>query len=121
MKPRTSAPLGAIVFLAVACGGSAAATTSSSEVPPDLPPAETAPTIEVLDNRFEAPEVVIDTGSTVTWEWHGRIVHDVAGDGFSSDIQNTGTFTHVFDEPGTHPYRCTLHPGMEGVVYVVED
>lgn len=119
MRPRLSAPLGAIVLFVVACGGGTAAAGSSSEVPDDLPPAQAAPVVEVLDNRFETPEVVVEAGETVTWEWHGRIVHDVSGDGFASDIQVEGTFTHTFDDPGTHPFRCTLHPGMEGVVYVV--
>jgi plastocyanin len=41
------------------------------------------------------------------------------GEGWTSgDPQRSGTFTHTFDRPGTHPYRCTLHDGMDGRVVV---
>jgi plastocyanin len=41
------------------------------------------------------------------------------GEGWTSgDPQRSGTFTHTFDRPGTYPYRCTLHDGMDGRVVV---
>ena len=43
----------------------------------------------------------------------------IAGDGWrSGDPQRKGTFAHSFDRPGTYPYRCTVHDGMNGRVVV---
>jgi plastocyanin len=40
------------------------------------------------------------------------------GQGFDSNDQSSGTFRHTFDEPGTYPYECTIHPGMGGRIVV---
>jgi plastocyanin len=46
--------------------------------------------------------------------------HDVSGDGFKSEIQTEGTFSHTFEDAGAYPYFCTLHSVMKGTVTVVE-
>jgi len=46
--------------------------------------------------------------------------HDVSGDGFNSEIQTEGIFSHTFEEVGAYPYLCTLHSGMRGTVTVLE-
>ena len=46
--------------------------------------------------------------------------HDVSGDGFKSEIQTEGTFSHTFDDAGDYPYVCTLHAGMRGTLTVVD-
>jgi plastocyanin len=61
----------------------------------------------------------VESGATVTWVWDGRAPHDVTGQGFQSQEQSSGTFRHTFERPGTYPYECTIHPGMEGSVEVV--
>jgi Copper binding proteins, plastocyanin/azurin family len=56
---------------------------------------------------------------TVTWVWDDEgMAHDVSGDGFKSEIQTEGTFSHTFEESGDYPYVCTLHSGMRGTVTV---
>jgi plastocyanin len=73
------------------------------------------------DNRFSPAAIQVPAGTTVTWEFKDRFVpHDVSGDGFTSgDPRRRGSFAHAFEQPGTYPYRCTLHDGMEGRVVVV--
>jgi plastocyanin len=110
--------LGAGAWLLTGCAGGPPA---GADVPPDVGPSTDDPVVAVVDNDFGPVEVVVATGAEVTWHWEGRAAHDVVGDGFESDIQATGTFTHAFDGPGAYAYVCTLHPGMEGVVYVVPD
>jgi plastocyanin len=39
---------------------------------------------------------------------------------FESEIQTDGTFTHTFEAAGSHPYVCSVHPGMEGTVEVAD-
>jgi plastocyanin len=43
------------------------------------------------------------------------------GQGFESKDQSSGTFRHRFEQPGTYPYECTIHPGMEGSIVVEDD
>lgn len=77
-------------------------------------------TVTLRGTSFRPAELTVDPGTTVTWEWDGPMDHDVAGDDFASDVQSEGTFTHTFDEPGSYPYECTLHPNMTGTVTVVD-
>jgi plastocyanin len=72
------------------------------------------------DNQFTPPVIQVPAGTEVTWEFKDRFVpHDVVGEGWTSgEPRRSGTFTHTFDRPGTYPYRCTLHAGMDGRVVV---
>ena len=76
--------------------------------------------VAAKDNRFTPPAVQVPAGTTVTWAFEdGLVPHDVTGDGWrSGDPQRKGTFAHTFDRPGTYPYRCTVHDGMNGRVVV---
>jgi plastocyanin len=76
--------------------------------------------VAAKDNRFTPPAVQVPAGTTVTWAFDdGLVPHDVTGDGWrSGDPQRRGTFAHTFDRPGTYPYRCTVHDGMNGRVVV---
>ena len=87
--------------------------------------AEAAPVVGVTevtakDSKFLPPAIQVPAGTTVTWRFQdGNVPHDVTGDGWASGKpQRKGTFTHAFDQPGTYPYRCTLHGGMDGRVVV---
>lgn len=123
-SPRFLAPplrrsLVALTVALVAVGCAAEPPTASPDLPDGLGAPVEAPVIEVDDNVFVPEEVVVTAGTEVRWEWVGRAAHDVEGDGFESEIQVEGDFTHTFDTVGTYPYVCTLHPGMEGTIYVV--
>jgi plastocyanin len=107
----------ALLVLTAACGTEPPA--ASSEVPDGVGPSTSSPVVEVDDNVFRPEQLVVEVGTEVRWEWHGRAAHDVSGDGFESEIEIAGEFRHTFAEVGTYPYVCTLHPGMEGTVYVV--
>lgn len=113
---RVAVVAASLVVLTSACESGPPAV---AEVPADVGPVSEDPEVSVLDNRFEPHEMVVEAGTAVRWTWEGRAAHDVAGDGFDSEIQATGTFTHTFGEPGAYAYVCTLHPGMEATVHVV--
>jgi plastocyanin len=77
--------------------------------------------VAAKDNKFTPGAIQVAVGTEVTWEFKDRFVpHDVTGDGWASgEPQRSGTYTHTFNQPGTYPYRCTLHDGMDGRVVVV--
>jgi plastocyanin len=107
----------AVVPLAAGCAAEPPA--ASPDLPDDLGPPVAAPVVEIDDNVFVPAEVVVAAGTEVRWEWVGRAAHDVEGEGFESDIQVEGSFSHTFDTAGAYPYICTLHPGMDGTVFVM--
>jgi len=87
--------------------------------------AEAAPVTGVTevaakDNRFTPAAIQVPAGTEVTWRFEdGFVPHDVTGDGFASgDPRRKGSWSHTFTEPGTYPYRCTVHDGMTGRVVV---
>ena len=90
-------------------------------------------TIELV--AFAPQELEVEAGTTVTWSNEDPGTHTVtsgeveqgtsgvtqAPDGRfdSGTIAGDGSFEHTFDEPGTYPYFCALHPAtMSGVVNV---
>lgn len=98
-----------------------AATACASMGSAEPPPSVEGPTVAVRDYRFQPASLAIEAGATVTWVWEGRAPHDVVGQGFESKAQSSGTFRHTFEQPGTYPYECTIHPGMEGTIVVEGD
>jgi len=104
-----------IALLAIAT----VACVSESDQQPQQPVGDNAVTLN--NSRFTPADMTVETDTEVTWIWDdGSVSHNVVGDGFASDIQTEGTFTHTFTEPGTYEYVCTLHRGMEGTITVVE-
>jgi plastocyanin len=86
----------------------------------DAAPVTGVAQVAAEDNQFTPPAIQVPAGTEVTWTFKDRFVpHDVTGDGWTSgEPQRKGTFTHTFDQPGTYPYRCTVHDGMTGRVVV---
>jgi plastocyanin len=90
-----------------------------TDTPTTPPPVSEGPTVTIRDMQFTPNHVTIEAGDTVTWVWDdGDMPHDVSGDGFRSEVQSEGTYSHTFDEPGDFPYACNLHSGMTGTVSV---
>ena len=76
--------------------------------------------VAATDNRFSPGAIQVPAGTAVTWRFEDRFVpHDVTGEGWGSgEPRRKGSVTHTFARPGTYPYRCTLHDGMDGRVVV---
>jgi plastocyanin len=93
--------------------------TANASAPP------TSAAVDVLDNRFDPSNVVVQTGGSVTWTWMGALSHNVT---FTSGPtphppnlgdRTTSTGSGMFTTVGTHGYTCTNHEGMNGSVTVV--
>ena len=113
----------AIVAVALAALGGCGDGDDGSNAAPTTTAAsgEGESTVVLKGVKFNPERVSIEAGETVTWRWDdGKIPHDVAGEGFKSEIQEAGTFEHTFDEAGVFDYKCTVHPTMTGSVEVTE-
>ena len=82
-------------------------------------------TVVLRDIAFKPKVLKVEAGTTVTWRFRDQgISHDIkAEDGsFASEVMDSGTFEHTFDEPGTYPYVCTLHATqMKGTIEVTAE
>jgi plastocyanin len=113
--PALLVPLALAAVVVAGCGGEGGGDGGA-----DAAPVTGVSEVAAKDNQFTPPAIEVPAGTTVTWEFDDRFVpHDVTADGFSSgDPKRGGSFAHTFDQPGTYPYRCTLHDGMTGRVVV---
>lgn len=105
----------ALALVALAgCGGGSDEEDAGGAPEPD--------TVVLRDIAYKPKKLTVEAGTTVTWKFEDRgIAHDVkAEDGsFASEVMDSGTFEHTFDEPGTYDYLCTLHAAqMKGTVEV---
>lgn len=80
-----------VVGVVGACGGE-----SLSDITPEIG----VDRVAVEDNRFGPRVIQVSRGTAVTWTWEGDRDHNVVGEGFQSDLQSEGTFTHTFETPG---------------------
>ncbi|MBW3632573.1 MAG: cupredoxin domain-containing protein [Chloroflexi bacterium] len=83
-------------------------------------PADAAP-VRIINLSFDPPELNVPTGTAVAWANEDTVPHTVTSvDGIfdSSIFDPGGSFSWTFDQPGTFPYVCQLHPQMQGTVIV---
>jgi plastocyanin len=76
-------------------------------------------TVQMVDNAFEAKDITVSSGDSVTWTNAGALRHTATGDDFDSGSVAPGeTFRWTAEGAGTVTYVCTFHPGMEGTITV---
>jgi plastocyanin len=87
--------------------------------------------VEIANYRWSNPEVHLDLGEKVTWDWLGPdLAHSVTGIS-ANDLQwdsDPGTdapdhragdeYTLQFTQPGTYFFQCKLHAFVRGEVVV---
>jgi plastocyanin len=81
--------------------------------------------VKIGDNYFKPKKLSVEAGTTIIWKWTGTAIHDVASKGknpekFMSKKQADGKYRRQLLTPGKYKIVCTLHPGMEMKVTVVE-
>ena len=69
---------------------------------------------------FGPAALTVKPGTTVTFENHDGMVHNVVGAGGLSARRRwtPTTVSFTFDKPGEYAYFCGLHPFMKGKVIV---
>jgi FtsP/CotA-like multicopper oxidase with cupredoxin domain len=83
----------------------------------------TAPTLRIVDNRFEPAVVSVPVGARVTWTNAGLNLHTVTAFDAAFDTGDLGpgsTTSLTFDRPGAYRYYCRQHllGGMAGTIQV---
>jgi plastocyanin len=104
----------------IVVGGEPGAPPPPPEPVPDLPPLP-AGDLEIVDFSFAPGTIEVAAGTTLTWVNAGVAPHTVTSRSgiFDSGIMERGiTYTRTFEEPGTYPYFCALHPDMTASVIV---
>ena len=95
-------------------------------VTPAAPPPQQATVEATASSTFNPSSVTIAAGGTVTWNFAPTPPHNVMftssnvpPGGDIGTTQNTSV-PRTFPNPGSYPYTCNLHPGMNGTVIVVQ-
>ncbi len=88
------------------------------------------PGCEETNSCYDPYEAIIDVGGEVTWKNTDTAAHTATSGDLTNDPDNVGTefdsslfgpgktFSQTFEEAGTFPYFCMVHPWMIGVVTV---
>ena len=106
-----------VLFAALgACSEGYTAETSDGE------PVETNEVNLPKSYLFEPAAISVPAGTTVTWTNEDEFTHSVRlleGEEFEGMMKPGENLEFTFDEPGTYPYDCSLHPkDMKGTVQV---
>jgi plastocyanin len=112
--------IGAIAFVGAAILG-ACATTSGTQAQAQLG-GGSGKTINVgmAKLKFNPKKLEIKKGDSLNFVWKESVAHNVVFDnkGPKSKTLNKGAWLAKMDKAGVYKFKCTLHPGMEGVVAV---
>jgi plastocyanin len=92
-----------------------------------IPSGVSSPGCEKTKECYTPNSLEIRVHDTVSWSNNDTAAHTVSSgnpkdgknDIFDSGLFMTGnTFAHTFDDPGTFPYFCMVHPWMTGEIIV---
>jgi plastocyanin len=79
--------------------------------------------IAITDYCFSPTVAYVQPGDTVTFTNKDAAVHNLGGvnDVFGNlheEVAPGDDISYTFDDEGTYPYLCILHPGMAGAIVV---
>jgi plastocyanin len=106
----------AFVLFAACSSDSDSPSSSGTNNPP------TGSTVNISGSAFSPTNLTITVGTKVTWTNNDGVAHTVTStdDRFSSsgNLGNGATYEFTFNEVGSFPYHCTIHPSMTGTITV---
>ena len=142
MRPLSlTALLPALVLVLAACGSGTQSATDAPSEPASEAPSQAASesaapsegggaaeaTVRIDGSAFDPAELTIAVGTEVTWLNADAFGHTVTEgtDGQAVDdpvvdepIDQNGSVSVTFDEPGTYEITCAIHPSMQMTVIV---
>jgi amicyanin len=117
-NPIRCVPSAAVAVLAAVALGAAAPAPSVIKT---QAVAATATTVKIDNFTFNAAEITVPVGTTVTWVNNDDIPHTVVAvdKSFKSKVLDTDEkFSFTFTKAGSFDYFCSIHPHMTGKVIV---
>jgi len=99
----------------------AAPNTTAGAPPTTNAPDDGAMTIEIVDFDFDPDTLTIPVGTIVEWVNNDSFAHTVVADDGSFEsarIETGDRFSFTFEEAGTFPYICGIHPSMNAEIVV---
>lgn len=77
-------------------------------------------TVAMAGMCFTPTVLRVEPGTEVTFVNRDPLAHIALGVGWGEwkELGTGDRIAHTFDEAGTFPYTCNLHPGMSGVIVV---
>ena len=82
--------------------------------------------VEITDFSFNAKNIRVKVGTTVTWTNKDSAKHDIAPDAESANFMPSKllsmgeSYSYTFTKAGMYAYHCSPHPYMKASVEVVE-
>lgn len=132
-------PVG-VAFVVVLVGTSCAGGQTRGTTAADLRPDATTNRVIAKNIAFKPQKLTVMPGTTVTWRNQDEGVRHTVTAGkpgdkgipgvrgpkphkltglFEGNLADAGaTFSFAFEEPGTYPYFCEVHPSMTAAVVV---
>jgi plastocyanin len=83
--------------------------------------ADDANDVRIYNDYFNPKRITVTKGTTVHWTNKSSHRHTVTSDtGLweSGELDPGGTYSRTFNETGTYPYHCAIHPLMKAEVVV---
>jgi plastocyanin len=105
----------------------ASAAPSSEEATASEEPAGEEAQVRIENSEFDTGELTVAVGTEVTWVNADTFEHtitegtdgDVVEDPIvDEEIDQNGTVSVTFDEPGSYDITCQIHPSMQMTVIV---
>ncbi len=84
--------------------------------------APTSSEVNIDNFSFKPRSLTVKAGTTVTWTNKDDMPHNVVNTAgkFTSPVLDTDQkYAFTFQEPGSYPYSCKLHPMMTAKITVV--
>jgi plastocyanin len=110
----------AIVLSSCAAGAPAGGTSQTSA--PASSGGSNGTQVTISGFAFSPATLTIKAGTEVTWTNLDSVEHSVvssSGNELNSPlIPQNGTYSHVFNTPGTYEYHCSIHLTMLGTIIV---
>lgn len=79
--------------------------------------------INISNFSFNPNSLTIKKGIKTTWSNNDSVPHTITSDSgiFNSQTLQPGdTFSFTFEEAGSFPYHCSIHPNMKATVVVTQ-
>lgn len=122
------ATLACLMAVVAACGNGGGSAVASSNVAPKVGTSgvhlgSPVVVIDATDQlRFSPATQTLHVGDIVEWTNVGTVQHTVTFDAqpyLTDPALDPGAAWEIkLTETGTYPYRCTIHPGMNGTLVV---